>query len=85
MSDETSTNRPEEPYWAERMRAAGYTVRVGTGTEGIPFEPEVSFHPPAGERRRLRYKLREFVHELWNRGASLKHRISQHSSNAPLP
>jgi hypothetical protein len=84
MTDDTSTNR-EEPYWVERMRAAGYTVRVGTGTDGLSFEPEVSFHPPPEERRKLAYRLREFLQDLWHRGAAFRYRVGRRSSNAPLP
>lgn len=44
MSDEAE--RREEAYWVARLRAKGYTVQAGTGTGGIPFEPEVAFTPP---------------------------------------
>jgi hypothetical protein len=73
MTDETQN--PDEPYWVPRMRAKGYTVRVGTNNEGIPFEPEVSFHPPARERSALRRRLNDIVQKLWNRGAPLVRRI----------
>ncbi|HET7228859.1 MAG TPA: hypothetical protein VFJ16_02520 [Longimicrobium sp.] len=73
MTDETQN--PDEPYWVSRMRDAGYSVRVGTSNNGIPFEPEVSFRPPARERSALRRRLNGLVQKLWNRGAPLMRRI----------
>lgn len=72
MTDEATTILPEEPEWVHEMRAKGYTVRVGTGTRGLPYHPDVSFHeidePPRGLRRRLV----ELVRNLWSHRATLR-------------
>jgi hypothetical protein len=75
MSDETNTNRPEEPYWAERMRAAGYPVRVGTDPRPLPYEPEISYHHLAKPHVRARWRVIEMAQDLWSYVAALKRRL----------
>jgi hypothetical protein len=72
MADES--DRPAEPYWAERMRAAGYTVRVGTGTDGLPYYPAISYHDRSDESGPGR-RLAEFVRRLRAFGSIFRRRI----------
>jgi hypothetical protein len=41
-----------EPEWVQRMRAAGYNIRVGTINEPLSEVPEVMFPPPVSVWRR---------------------------------
>ena len=70
-----AADHPEEPHWVAEMRAAGYTVRVGTGTRGLSYLPEVSFHDAPGPRPGLRRRITDLVQRLWNHGAPFRRRI----------
>lgn len=79
------TDDPAVPDWVRRMRADGYTVRIGTGTGGIPFEPEVSFTPPYELRQGLRDRVIGIVRKLWKGGAVFKRHPKLPERHAPLP
>jgi hypothetical protein len=83
MADEASP--PAEPAWVERMRAAGYVVRTGTGTGGLSFEPEVDFSPPHQQRRGFRSRLSGAARKLWKLTGSFKRRIIHPERHASLP
>jgi len=72
MAEETE-HRPE-PEWVEELRAAGYTVRVGTGTEGLGY-PKASYHDWPEPSVAFGQRVAEFVRKLFTAGASLRHRI----------
>ncbi|HEU4561734.1 MAG TPA: hypothetical protein VFS20_28170 [Longimicrobium sp.] len=61
MPDEA--DRREEAYWIARLRAKGYTVQAGPDTGGIPFEPEVAFTRPTGDRDCLKAREGQSVAE----------------------
>jgi hypothetical protein len=84
MTDATSATRPKEPEWVQEMRDQGYIVRVGTGTRGLPYHPEISYHDCESPPARLRRRLVEFVRDLWNRVASSR-QTSPHRSNHRRP
>lgn len=46
----------QEPEWVQRMRAAGYNVRVGRG-EPLSEIPEVMFDPPVSRLRRIQHRV----------------------------
>jgi hypothetical protein len=80
-----AADHPEEPYWVAGLRAKGYTVRTGTGTGGIPFEPEVAFTPPNELRHGLRRRVIGALRKLWNRGAVFKRHTTLPGRHASLP
>lgn len=47
----------EEPEWVQRMRAAGYNIRVGTGEGTLSEIPDAYFYPPPTLRNRIRRKI----------------------------
>lgn len=47
----------EEPQWVQRMRAAGYNIRVGTLDGPMSYLPDAFFYPPPGVPRRLVRRL----------------------------
>lgn len=70
------TNLPPEPYWVQRMRDAGYTVRVGTDPTPLSVEPEVWFNLPCESHRRRSRPLARIVGRLWNHGSPFKRRLA---------
>lgn len=46
-----------EPEWVQRMRAAGYNIRVGTGEGTLAEIPDAFFYPPPTLRNRIRESL----------------------------
>jgi hypothetical protein len=52
MSDEARA----EPEWVQRMRAAGYNIRVGRG-EPLSEIPEVMFGPPLSRRQGVQDRI----------------------------
>jgi hypothetical protein len=74
MPDEA--DRPEEPYWVARLRAKGYTVRVGTDPTPLPVEPEDHFGPPYLSDHGRRWRLQNILRKLWNAGRLFKRRIA---------
>lgn len=42
----------QEPEWVQRMRAAGYNIRVGSG-EPMSEIPDAYFYPPPTLRSRI--------------------------------
>ena len=73
---------PAEPYWVERMRQAGYTVRVGTDPRPLPYKPEVSFHDwPEGApepRMGMHERVLETIATLRRFVGTLKRRTIEH-------
>jgi len=67
MTDEATTVPLEEPEWVHEMRAKGYTVRVGTGTRGLPYYPEASYHDWEPRHAQLRRRFGDFALEIWGR------------------
>lgn len=62
MPDEQTT----EPQWVQRMRAAGYNVRIGSNGEPMSEVPDASFTPPpkptvAERMRRFLRVARQFA------------------------
>jgi hypothetical protein len=57
MSEPPRTEPRAEPEWVQRMRAAGYNIRVGRG-EPIPEIPDAFFYPPPILRNRMQEELR---------------------------
>jgi hypothetical protein len=83
MSEDTAD--PTVPDWVRRMRADGYTVRIGTGTGGLPYEPEVSFTPPRPPRRGIVRRLIAIARKRWQGGAVFKGHANPPERHAPLP
>jgi hypothetical protein len=75
MSDEARA----EPEWVQRMRAAGYNIRVGRG-EPLSEIPEVMFDPPLSRRQRIQERIVHTFRSLF-RLKPLNGRVP----HAPLP
>lgn len=69
----------EEPEWVQRMRAAGYNIRVGTLDGPMSYLPDAFFYPPPGVPRRLLRRL-----EGTSRGV-FRANGSPRARHAPLP
>jgi hypothetical protein len=46
-----------EPEWVQRMRAAGYNIRVGTGEGTLNEIPDAMFDPPVSRGTRIRHRI----------------------------
>lgn len=57
MSDEARTEPRPEPEWVQRMRAAGYNIRIGTGEGTLNEIPDAYFYPPPSLRSRIRGRI----------------------------
>ncbi len=68
-----------EPEWVQRMRAAGYNIRVGRG-EPIPEIPDAYFYPPPTLRNRIRESLGRGFKKLVRAVTAIRR-----SSHAPFP
>jgi hypothetical protein len=80
MSETPRIELPPEPEWVQRMRAAGYNIRVGTVGEPMSEIPEAFFYPPPTFWNRTRERIQ--------RGYSKLFRIltlARWRSHAPLP
>ncbi len=44
----------QEPQWVQRMRAAGYNIRIGTGEGTMNEIPDAFFYPPPSRWSRTR-------------------------------
>jgi hypothetical protein len=69
-----------EPEWVQRMRAAGYNIRVGTVGEPMSEIPEAYFYPPPTLRSRIR---RSIVRRYVKLVRALT--PARRTSHAPLP
>lgn len=69
----------EEPEWVQRMRAAGYNIRVGTLDEPMSYLPDAFFYPPPGVPRRLVRRLDATCRGVFRANGSARVR------HAPLP
>lgn len=69
----------EEPDWVQRMRAAGYNIRVGRG-EPLSEVPEVMFDPPLSRRQRIQDRIVNTFRNLFR----LKP-LDGREPHAPLP
>jgi hypothetical protein len=75
---ETSTN---EPLWAQRMRARGYDLRVGSG-EHMSEIPDAAFYPPPSTRlSRTGTPFRALLHAVRTASDAVRRAIT----HAPLP
>ena len=75
MSDEARA----EPEWVQRMRAAGYNIRVGRG-EPLSEIPEVMFDPPLSRRQRAQERIVSTFRSLFHLKA-----LNGREPHAPLP
>jgi hypothetical protein len=69
-----------EPEWVQRMRAAGYNIRVGTVGEPMSEIPEVMFDPPLTLRQRIQYRIASVFRSVFR----LKP-FAGRANHAPLP
>lgn len=69
-----------EPEWVQRMRAAGYNIRIGTVGEPMSAVPEVMFDPPLSLRQRIQHRIAGGFRSL------LRFKpFAGRASHAPLP
>lgn len=81
MPDEAPRAEPRpEPEWVQRMRAAGYDVRIGTGEGRLSEIPDAFFYPPPRLRSRIRQRIVHGCKKLLRPLAS-----ARRASHAPLP
>jgi hypothetical protein len=69
----------DEPEWVQRMRAAGYNIRIGAG-EPMSEIPEVMFDPPLTLRQRMHYRIASAFRSVFR----LKP-FAGRANHAPLP
>lgn len=74
-----SETQRNEPEWVQKMRAAGYNVRVGTG-EPMSEIPEVMFDPPVSRGVRIKHRIVTVFRNLFHLKPS-----TGHTTHAPLP
>ncbi len=67
-----------EPEWVQRMRAAGYNIRVGRG-EPIPEIPDAFFYPPPTLRNRMKQSIGRGYRKL------VRATSARRSRHAPFP
>jgi hypothetical protein len=70
--------RPE-PEWVQRMRAAGYNIRVGSG-EPMSEIPDAMFDPPVSRGTRIRGRIFIALRSLFRLQLS-----TRRATHAPLP
>jgi hypothetical protein len=70
---------PAEPAWVQRMRAAGYNIRIGNSGEPMSEIPEAFFYPPPGMRHRLGQRIAGAFRRVFRANASTR------ANHAPLP
>jgi hypothetical protein len=68
-----------EPEWVQRMRAAGYNIRIGTG-EPMSEIPDAMFDPPESRGTRIRGKILMAFRSLFRLT-----RFTGRTTHAPLP
>jgi hypothetical protein len=80
MSEAPRVEPPAEPEWVQRMRAAGYNIRIGTGEGTMSEIPDAYFYPPPSLRSRIRVRIvracKRMVHALTS---------ARRTSHAPFP
>lgn len=69
----------DEPEWVQRMRAAGYKIRRGTGTGRLSEIPDAFFYPPPSAPRRFAQRVRDTIRKV------LRAKPSTCAGNAHLP
>jgi hypothetical protein len=79
MSEAPRMEPPAEPEWVQRMRAAGYNIRVGSG-EPMSEIPDAYFYPPPTLRNRTRESLVRGYRRLVRALTS-----TRGTTHAPLP
>jgi hypothetical protein len=72
-----------EPEWVQRMRAAGYNIRVGTIDEPMSEVPEVMFYPPVTRLNGLRRGMGTVFGVL--RSVFRPHASTRRARHAPVP
>lgn len=70
----------EEPEWVQRMRAAGYNIRIGTGEGTLNEIPDAYFYPPPTLRNRIGERLARGYKRLVRALTSIRG-----TTHAPLP
>lgn len=70
----------KEPEWVERMRAAGYNIRVGTGEGTMSEIPEVMFDPPLSRSSRIKLRILKAFRSLFHLQPA-----AGRTTHAPLP
>lgn len=70
----------EEPEWVQRMRAAGYNIRIGTGEGTLNEIPDAMFDPPVSRGSRIRGKILMAFRSLFRLPPS-----TGRTTHAPLP
>jgi hypothetical protein len=80
MSEAPRVELPAEPEWVQRMRAAGYNIRIGTGEGTMSEIPDAYFYPPPSLRSRIRGRIvracKRMVHALTS---------ARRTTHAPFP
>lgn len=80
MSEAPRTEPRPEPEWVQRMRAAGYNIRIGTGEGTLSEIPDAYFYPPPTLRSRIR---RSVVRAFGKLARALT--LDRRATHAPLP
>jgi hypothetical protein len=68
-----------EPEWVQRMRAAGYNIRIGTGEGALNEIPDAYFYPPPS----LRSRIRTSIARAYKKVRALT--SARHAPHAPFP
>lgn len=76
MSDAPRT----EPEWVQRMRAAGYNVRIGTGEGTVSEIPDAYLYPPPTRWSRMRRSILRACRKLVRTLTA-----ARRTSHAPFP
>lgn len=79
MSEAPRMEPRPEPEWVQRMRAAGYNIRIGTG-EPMAEIPDVMFDPPLPRSTGIKQKIITAIRSLFG----LQPSTGGHT-HAPLP
>lgn len=70
----------QEPEWVQRMRAAGYNIRIGTGEGTLAEIPDAYFYPPPTLGSRIKGRIvrvcKKMAHALTS---------ARRTTHAPLP
>ena len=69
-----------EPEWVQRMRAAGYNIRVGTGEGTLNEIPDAMFDPPLSRGARIRHRVFTAVRSFFRLQPS-----AGRATHAPFP
>ena len=69
-----------EPEWVQRMRAAGYNIRIGTGKGTLSEIPDAMFDPPLSRGARIRHRILVALRSIFRLQPS-----AGRATHAPLP